>query len=117
MVDVSTTYLGLRLGSPLVASSSPLTETLAGVRELEDGGVGAIVLFSLFEEQLTLPPEALHRLMGEVAGSYAEAMATLPDAPRAHVGPFEYLDYIRAAKAAACAGVAKYPVRIAAGAG
>lgn len=100
MVDITTRYLGLPLRSPLVASSSPLTETLDGIRALEDAGAGAVVLFSMFEEQLTLPPEALHRLMGEVAGSYAEAMASIPDVPRAHISPFEYLDYIRAAKEA-----------------
>lgn len=98
MVDIGTRYLGLSLRSPLVASSSPLTETLDGIRALEDAGVGAVVLFSMFEEQLTLPPEALHQLLASATGSYAEALALLPDAPRAHTGPFEYLEYVRAAK-------------------
>lgn len=100
MVSIGTRYLGLDVPSPLVASASPLSETLAGVRELEDAGAGAIVLFSLFEEQLTLEPETLHELMGIGAGGYAETLALLRQAPKSRQGPLEYLEHLRAAKSA-----------------
>ncbi len=100
MVSIATRYLGLELRSPLVASASPLSETIAGVRALEDAGAGAVVLYSLFEEQLNLPPESLHDLMGRGAGGYAETVALQPGSHRGPSGPFEYLEYLREAKAA-----------------
>lgn len=99
MVRIGTRYLGLGLRSPLVASASPLSETIDGVRALEDAGAGAIVLYSLFEEQLTLPPEKLHQLMGQGAGGYAEAVALTSDSPRAQTDPLGYLEHVRRAKA------------------
>jgi dihydroorotate dehydrogenase (fumarate) len=100
MVKIATRYLGLGLRSPLVPSASPLSETLGGVRALEDAGAGAIVLYSLFEEQLTLPPEVLHQLMGRGAGGYAEAVALRSSAPRVQNDPLGYLEHVRTAKEA-----------------
>lgn len=73
-MDLATSYMGLQLRNPLVASPSPLSYTLDGVRRLADGGVGAIVLFSLFEEQLR--EEALRNaeLIDSPADSFAEAL-------------------------------------------
>lgn len=100
MVDTSTTYLGHRIRTPLIASASPLSETVDGLRALEEAGVGAIVLSSMFEEQLDLSPETLHRLMGENAGGYARVLGEQNGNPRTKRGPLEYLEHLRAAKAA-----------------
>src|SRR2546421_5697366 len=72
--DLSTDYMGLELRNPLVASPSPLSYTLDGVKRLADGGVGAIVLFSLFEEQLREEAARTIRLVEETAESFPEAL-------------------------------------------
>jgi dihydroorotate dehydrogenase (fumarate) len=66
MMDLGTAYLGLRLKNPLVASSSPMTESLEKIQRLEEAGVAAVVLPSIFEEQLTLEQEALDRDLNRV---------------------------------------------------
>lgn len=98
-MNLATRYLGLELAHPLVPSPSPLSSTLDGVKRLEDAGAPAIVLFSLFEEQLTLHPEQLHRLMGEGVGGYGHALALLAEQP-AKPGPLAYLEHLRRAKEA-----------------
>ncbi len=96
---LKTRYLGLELSSPLVAAPSPLSESIESIKRLEAAGAGAVVLYSLFEEQLTLGDEMLVRLMaGE--GSYAEAISQLPEHGRMHVGPLRYLEHIQKAKRA-----------------
>ena len=100
MIDLSTRYLGLRLSSPLVASASPLSETLDGVRAMEDAGAGAIVLSSLFEEQIVHESEALDRYLSCGADSHAEAAGYFPDIHDYRLGPDAYLEHIRRAKAA-----------------
>ena len=100
MSDISTRYLGLRLKSPLVASASPLCESVSHIRELEDAGIGAVVLPSLFEEQLELESNALDDDLWRGAESYPESQSLLPDLQDYNLGPDGYLDLIEGAKAA-----------------
>lgn len=80
-VDLSTEYLGLRLRSPIVASASPLTGTPESVRRLEDAGVGAIVLPSLFEEEIVTEEIELNRSLEQGSHQYAEALDYFPEVP------------------------------------
>ena len=100
MSDVSTRYLGLALKSPLVASASPLSEAVPSIRELEDAGMAAVVLPSLFEEQLELESNALDDDLWRGADSYPESQSLLPDLQNYNLGPDGYLDLIEGAKAA-----------------
>ena len=99
-MDLSTEYLGLTLRNPLVASASPLSQTVDGVRRLADAGVGAVVLYSLFEEQLR-KQAALDAEMAE-AGSeaFAEALSYFPDAAEEDPGPRAYVSLLERAVAA-----------------
>jgi len=98
-MDLSTCYLGLPLRNPLVASASPLSNTLDGVRRLADAGVGAVVLFSLFEEQLRQERERNARLADAGADSFAESLSYFPAGADNDTGPRRYLNLIeRAAK-------------------
>lgn len=99
-MDLSTTYLGLPLKSPIVPSSSPLTRSLDNLRRMEDAGAGAVVLYSLFEEQITLESELLNRYLTQGVDSFAEALTYFPEAPEYQVGPEAYLEHIRRAKEA-----------------
>jgi dihydroorotate dehydrogenase (fumarate) len=99
-VDLRTTYLGLELRSPLVASPSPLTGELDGLRRLEAAGVGAVVLPSLFEEQLTHDQLELDRLLETTADHVGEAQSYFPDLEDYNTGPWTYLDHITQAKRA-----------------
>jgi dihydroorotate dehydrogenase (fumarate) len=98
MADLSTTYLGLPLRHPIVASASPISRTLDGIRRLEDAGAAAIVLFSLFEEQIRQQNEALEHLSGLGVDSFAEALSYFPAAAEYEVGPDACLELIRRAK-------------------
>jgi dihydroorotate dehydrogenase (fumarate) len=98
--DLSTTYLGLPLAHPVVASPSPLAKSLDGVRSLEDGGAAAIVLASLFEEQLIRDNESFARYAAAGSESFAESLSYFPAVPGAALGPDEYLKLIAAARAA-----------------
>jgi dihydroorotate dehydrogenase (fumarate) len=98
-MDLSTRYLGLALRNPLVASASPLSNTLDGVRRLAGAGVGAVVLFSLFEEQLRLEAERNARLAGAGTDSFAESLSYFPAGTEEDTGPRRYLSLLeRAAK-------------------
>jgi dihydroorotate dehydrogenase (fumarate) len=99
-VDLSSRYLGLRLRTPLVASSSPLTGTLDGLRRLEDAGAAAVVLPSLFEEELTQGAWQAYETHEAGAGVFAEALDYLPDLPRSDSGPDGYLELLRRAREA-----------------
>ncbi|WP_448561800.1 dihydroorotate dehydrogenase-like protein [Trichothermofontia sp.] len=100
MVDLSTTYLGLNLRSPLVPSAAaPLTEDLDNIKRLEDAGAAAIVLHSLFEEQLLWEKFELHHHLTYGTESFAESLTYFPEPEEFHVGPELYLEHIRAAKA------------------
>ena len=100
MIDLSTRYLGLRLASPLVASASPLCGRLDTLRRLEDAGAAAVVLPSLFEEQIDVESHHLDRYLSLGAHSYAEAESYFADVHDYRLGPDAYLDLVRRAKAA-----------------
>jgi dihydroorotate dehydrogenase (fumarate) len=99
-VDLRTSYLGLELRSPLVASPSPLTGELDGLRRLEAAGAGAVVLPSLFEEQLTHDQLELDRLLETTSDHTGEALSYFPDLEDYNTGPWTYLDHIEQAKQA-----------------
>jgi len=100
MPDLSTDYLGLRLRTPLVASSSPLTGDLDGLRRLEDAGASAVVLPSLFEEQITGEAMEIDDLLETGAESFAEALNYFPELDDYSTGPERYLGLVQKAKAA-----------------
>jgi dihydroorotate dehydrogenase (fumarate) len=100
VIDLSTNYLGLKLKNPIVVSASPLSEKLENFPRLRDAGAGAIVLYSLFEEQIEADSENIDAALEYGANSYAESTSYLPDMPKYHVGPDRYLDLIRKAKKA-----------------
>ncbi len=97
-MDLSTTYMGMRLKNPIVPSSSPLSETLDGIRRMEDASAAAIVMYSLFEEQITFESHELDHYLSYGSESFAEALSYFPDMEHFHVGPDDYLDLIRKAK-------------------
>ncbi len=98
MVDLSTTYLNLPLRSPVIASASPLWESLDNIKRAEDAGLGAVVLFSLFEEQIRQEREALLHYLDYGTESFAEAITYFPEPEEYHAKPDEYLELIRKAK-------------------
>jgi len=100
MLDLTTSYLGLQLRTPLVASASPLSHDLSSIRQLEDAGASAVVLYSLFEEQLKQESLELDFYLSEGTESYAESLSYFPEPSEFHVGPDDYLEHIRRAKAA-----------------
>jgi dihydroorotate dehydrogenase (fumarate) len=97
VIDLSTRYLGLPLRSPLVASSSPLTKNLDGFRQLEDGGAAAIVMHSLYEEEIAAEQEAFDHYLAYGTESFAEALDYVP-IPQTSPGPERYLELLRDAK-------------------
>ncbi len=100
MVDLNTTYLGLQLKNPVVASASPISKKLDGFRRLEDAGAGAVVMYSLFEEQIVHESLALDHFLSRGTDSYAEALSYFPDLENYNVGPDDYLTLISNAKKA-----------------
>jgi dihydroorotate dehydrogenase (fumarate) len=99
-VDLSTVYLGLELRNPVVASASPLTGELDTLRELEAAGAGAVVLPSLFEEQIEHEDMELHHALEHGADSFGEALTYFPEIDDVPTGPSAYLERLEAAKAA-----------------
>jgi dihydroorotate dehydrogenase (fumarate) len=99
-MDLSTEYLGLKLTHPLIAGAGPLADTLDGIKRLEDAGAAAIVLRSLFEEQITREQMSEHINLDSHGESFAEAASYFPSPHAFALGPFEYLDHLRRAKAA-----------------
>lgn len=99
-MDLTTTYLGLNLQTPLVPSASPLSQELGNIRRMEDAGAAAIVLYSLFEEQLTRERFELHHHLTQGTESYAEALSYFPEPESFEHGAESYLEHIRRAKAA-----------------
>lgn len=98
MIDLSTTYMGMKLKHPIVPSASPLSETIDGIRRLEDAGAAAIVMYSLFEEQIDRESHQLDHYLTHGTEGYAEAVDYFPDLQHYHVGPDSYLALIRRAK-------------------
>lgn len=99
-MDLCTTYLGMTLRTPLVPSASPLSADIDNIKRMEDAGAAAVVLHSLFEEQLQRERYALHHDLTYGTESFAEALTYLPEPYEFHLGPEEYLNHIRKAKAA-----------------
>jgi dihydroorotate dehydrogenase (fumarate) len=99
-MDLSTNYMGIALRNPLVASPSPLSYSLDGIRRLADGGVGAIVLFSLFEEQLRAEAARTIRLVEQTADSFPEALDYFPSVVEEDGGPHAYVTLLQRAVAA-----------------
>ena len=98
-MDITTTYLGLKLKSPLVpGAAAPLTENLDNLKIMEDSGAGAVVLHSIFEEQLTQEEYELHHHLTYGTESFAEALSYFPEPETFHVGAEEYLEHISKAK-------------------
>jgi dihydroorotate dehydrogenase (fumarate) len=100
MVDLSTSYMGLRLKNPIAASASPLSNTLDGIRRLEDAGAAAVVMYSLFEEQIHFQSYYIDHHLSQGTNSYAESQSYFPEMRDYNVGPEEYLRLIHAAKEA-----------------
>jgi len=99
-VDLKTTYLGLELDTPLVASASPLGRTIDGLHRLEDAGISAIVLPSLFEEQIEHDSYQVHEVMEQGAESFAETFGGfLPEYEAYNTGPESYIELVRQARA------------------
>jgi dihydroorotate dehydrogenase (fumarate) len=100
MIDFSTQYLGLKLNGPIVVSSTPLSENIDNVRRMEDSGASAIVLASLFEEQLALESGALDDDLSRGTESFAESLGYLPDLNDYKMTQDSYLEHLRACKSA-----------------
>jgi dihydroorotate dehydrogenase (fumarate) len=100
MTDLSTTYLGLKLKNPLVASSSPFSKKIDTIRKLEAAGVSAVVMHSLFEEQIVKESLELDHFLNAGTESFAEAITYYPNLEKYNVGPEGYLELIRKAREA-----------------
>lgn len=99
-MDLSSFYMGLPLRNPLVASASPISRTLDGVRRLADAGVGAVVLYSLFEEQIRQEALETARLVEAGAESFGESLSYFPSAAGEELGPRQYVSLLERAAAA-----------------
>lgn len=97
-MSLSTNYLGLPLKNPLVASSSPLSHTVESIQRLEDAGVSAVVMYSLFEEQITFDSLYIDHYLRNHTNSFAESLSYFPEMDTYNVWPDEYLNLIRRAK-------------------
>lgn len=97
-MDITTSYLGMTLRSPLVVSASPLSEDIENFRRMEDAGAAAVVMHSLFEEQLRLERYELHHHLTHGTESFAEAITYFPEPLSFRVGPETYLEHIYKAK-------------------
>ncbi len=99
-MDLSTDYLGMTLRTPIVPSASPLSEDVGRIKQMEDAGAAAIVLYSLFEEQLAHEMKELHHYTTFHTESFAEALSYFPEPQDYKLGPDEYLEHIGKAKKA-----------------
>lgn len=97
-MDLTTRYLGLTLKNPIVPSASPMSETIDGICKMEDAGASAIVLYSLFEEQINAESHELDHYLSYGIDSFAEALNYFPEAETYKVGPDQYLNLINRAK-------------------
>ncbi len=98
MLDLSTTYLGLKLQNPLMPSASPLSKSLDTLKRLEDHGAAAVVMYSLFEEQIMHESNELDFFLNQGTESFPEALSYFPDLGHYNLGPDAYLDHVRRAK-------------------
>ena len=99
-MDLSTTYLGLKLKNPLVPSASPLSRNLDGMKRLEDAGASAVVMYSLFEEQIAHEAAELNHYLSYGTESFAEALTYFPETQEYNLGPEEYVELLHRAKKA-----------------
>ncbi|HMQ52535.1 MAG TPA: dihydroorotate dehydrogenase-like protein [Anaerolineae bacterium] len=100
MVNLSTSYMGLTLKNPLVASASPLSHKVDNIARMEELGVSAVVMYSLYEEQITAQSHQLDHYLSYGVESFAEAINYFPDLQQYRTGPEEYLEIIHHAKMA-----------------
>lgn len=100
MPDLTTQYLGLTLRNPLVVAACPLSEKVDSIRHMEDAGAAAVVLQSLFEEQINIESHELDRFLTHGTESFAESLTYFPDMTSYNLGPEAYLEHVRAAKKA-----------------
>jgi len=99
-MNLTTNYLGMLLKNPIVASSSPLSHSVDSIRRLEDAGAAAVVMYSLFEEQIGFDSYYIDHHLTQGTDSYAESISYFPDMQSYNVGPDDYLNLIRRAKEA-----------------
>ena len=99
-MDLRTEYLGMTLKNPIVPSSSPLSHSVDSIRQLEDAGASAVVMYSLFEEQITIESYYLDYYLSHGTDSYAESLNYFPEMQTYNVGPDEYLELLRRTKEA-----------------
>jgi dihydroorotate dehydrogenase (fumarate) len=97
-MDLTTYYMGLKLRHPIVASSSPLSHTVEGIKRLEDAGASAVVMYSLFEEQVSLESYYIDHYLSHGTESYSEAVTYFPDLLHYNQGPDAYIELISRAK-------------------
>ncbi len=98
-MNLQTTYMGLKLDSPIVVSACTLSEDISNIVKMEEAGAGAVVMFSLFEEQIKKDEAALEAVSHSTSNMFAEASDFFSGMDDFHVGPYEYLEKIRQAKA------------------
>lgn len=96
-MNLNTTYMGLKLKNPLVPSASPLSQTVDGIKRLEDAGAPAVVMFSLFEEQIRQDAAEMDYLLSAGTESFAESLSYFPEVSEFQVGPSEYLELLHRA--------------------
>jgi len=99
-MDLSTVYLGKKLKNPIVPSASPLSRDISSIKLMEDSGAGAVVLESLFEEQILHEKNELDHYLSQGTDSFAESLSYFPDSDMYNFGPDEYLEHVRSAKEA-----------------
>ncbi len=99
-LDLTTRYLGLTLKNPLVASASPLSKKVDSVRRMEDAGAAAVVMYSLFEEQIAHESHELDHYLERGTHSYAESLSYFPDLDHYNLGPEPYLEHLHRIKSA-----------------
>ena len=93
-MDLSTTYMGLKLKNPIVPSASPLSHEVDSVKKLEDAGAAAVVVYSLFEEQIRHESGELDHYLSYGTEAYAEATSYFPEPEEFKLTPYEYIDHI-----------------------
>src|SRR3989338_165020 len=99
-MDLTTTYMGLKLKNPIVASASPLSQNIDNYKRMEDAGIAAVVNHSLFEEQIVKESEALDYFTTVGTDSFAESLTYVPETGMYSIDPDEYVKHISRAKKA-----------------
>jgi dihydroorotate dehydrogenase (fumarate) len=95
MIDLNTTYLGLKLKNPLVASASVISKKVSNIKKLEDAGVSAVVMYSLFEEQINQESLSLNYYLERGTEAHAEALTYFPEMQSFNLEPDKYLEHIQ----------------------